>query len=365
MLLGVVESVAEFRRMAPVWDALWERSPLASPLFRAEMIAQWLEQFAAGQRMAAMVVSQGDELRAGLVLVERRRWGVVRLGDLTTNAWSPTGELLVDSAAARPAVFELLAGGLAQLPWPLLWLETVPIDEPDWEALVAILPARGVSVRREPRYEIGEVELARLGGPQEPGGRILLPGRHRHTLPRHLRKLQRQGPVRLVLHRHIPADGLAGLLDTALALEAGGWKGAAGTAVLNRPAIAAYFHCQARQLAQWGGLRLAFLEHAGRPIACEYGWVGKGVYHPFKIGYDEAFSAYSPGHLLRMLLLEELWASGDATRVDFHGPINEATADWSTRTYRIGRLLIAPGRAGRCLLRVRGMLQGLRGGTDQ
>lgn len=386
MLLRITESVAEFRRLAPAWDALWQRSPLASLLFRAEMIAGWLEQFAPGQRMAALTVCEGDQLLAGLVLVERRRWRVVRVGDLTTNAWSPTGELLVDPAAARPAVFELLADGVRRLPWPLLCLETVPVDEPDWQGFVAALRAGGLSPRLEPRYEIGQVELDRLGSPEETAdtdeagaaretdaadeidstGRVgsgVLPGRRRRDLARRLRNLQRQGPTRLVLHRDIRPDALPGLLDAALALEAGGWKGAAGTAVLSGSAIAAYFRCQARQLAQWGGLRLAFLEHAGRKIACEYGWTGKGVYYSFKLGYDENYSAYSPGHLLRLLLLEELAASGEAKLVDFHGPMTEALADWSTRTYRIGRLLIAPGRAGRCLLAARSALRGLRGGV--
>ncbi len=44
----------------------------------------------------------------------------------------------------------------------------------------------------------------------------------------------------------------------------------------------------------------------GEPIAFEFGWTAKGVYHCFKVGYDPATAQFSPGQLLRMLLVERL-----------------------------------------------------------
>jgi hypothetical protein len=111
-----------------------------------------------------------------------------------------------------------------------------------------------------------------------------------------------------------------------------------------------FFLRQARQLAAWGSLRLAFLEHRGRPIAFEYGWLAKGVYYSYKVGYDPEFASYGPGHLLRLHLLRALAAEPGVRLVDFHGPLTEALACWATRSYAIGRLVLAPPRIGSRLL---------------
>ncbi|MHB1034047.1 MAG: hypothetical protein ACYC0Y_05315, partial [Pirellulales bacterium] len=49
---------------------------------------------------------------------------------------------------------------------------------------------------------------------------------------------------------------------------------------------------------------------------------------------------------------ERFFAEPERTLVDFFGPQVEATARWATRSYGIGRLVIAPGRMpGRAFLR--------------
>jgi CelD/BcsL family acetyltransferase involved in cellulose biosynthesis len=111
-----------------------------------------------------------------------------------------------------------------------------------------------------------------------------------------------------------------------------------------------FYRRQAEQLAAWGHLRVTLLEQCGRPIACELGWVAKGVYHSFKVAYDQAFREYGPGHLLRMLLTEEFCRRSDAKVIDFQGPMTKALASWSTKSYPIGRLVIAPKRLGSRLL---------------
>jgi hypothetical protein len=40
-----------------------------------------------------------------------------------------------------------------------------------------------------------------------------------------------------------------------------------------------------------------------------------------------------------------LHADGDASLVDFQGPLTDALAQWSTRSYPISRVVIAPRRA--------------------
>jgi hypothetical protein len=123
------------------------------------------------------------------------------------------------------------------------------------------------------------------------------------------------------------------------------------TAVLRSPGMFTFYVDQARQLARWGQLELAFLTHNGRDIAFEYGFTAKGVYHSFKVGYDQAYAAYSPGQLLTGRLLEHFHADPARLAYDCLGPLNDAVARWQPATYEISRLAIAPRLVGRMLIR--------------
>jgi CelD/BcsL family acetyltransferase involved in cellulose biosynthesis len=148
------------------------------------------------------------------------------------------------------------------------------------------------------------------------------------------------------------AEQVDAALRCGLALEDSGWKGRAGTSVLGTPEMLEFYLRQARQLAAWGHLHLALLGAGEREVAFEYGWIAKGVYHSYKIGYDEEFAACGPGQLLFQRLLASFAAARRVELIDCMGPLDEAVARWATRTQAVGRLVIAPGRrVGRALLR--------------
>ena len=107
---------------------------------------------------------------------------------------------------------------------------------------------------------------------------------------------------------------------------------------------------QARQLAAWGQLELSFLEHDGKAISASYGYRAKGVSFYHKVGYDAAYEGYSPGQALLYHLLRKQGVDGEPALLDFVGPLQEWTSKWATRTYALGRVVIAPRLAGRALL---------------
>jgi hypothetical protein len=130
-----------------------------------------------------------------------------------------------------------------------------------------------------------------------------------------------------------------------LEIENLGWKGAAGSSVLQTSAMETFFLQQAELLSQEKQLELAFLESAGRPIAFAYGQAAKGVFHSAKIGYDPAFAEYSPGQLLRYFLLERFFHESGRTALDFLGPLTASHAAWHPQTYAVARLAASLGRA--------------------
>lgn len=341
MLLSLrqIDSVDALRAVAPGWDDLWQRSDQSSALFRAEMVAQWLAQFARQTPPQILTVQRDGVLLAALPLCPRRAGRLLPVADLTMNDWSPNGDLLLDPHSDTEAVLSLLLEGLAQTPWPLAWFDCVPFDNPPWQALVAVARQSGWQCLIRPRYRIGQVDLS--AGLEACVHRWSK--NHRRNLRRDRRRLDEDGPTRLVLHRQLAPGDVEAPLRRAFEIEDSGWKGRGASSVLRTPGLFDFFLRQARQLVRWGSLSLAFLEHSGRPIAFEYGWIAKQVYYSYKIGYDENFRTYAPGHLVRMELLEALAAEG-VRLVDFAGPMNRALAAWSLDDYPVGRLILAPPR---------------------
>ncbi len=136
-------------------------------------------------------------------------------------------------------------------------------------------------------------------------------------------------------------DEVPPLLRRAWETEERGWKGAAGTSVLQTPGASKFMLAQARWLAAEGRLRLAFLDCGGRNAAFCYGVLGKGVFHSFKIGYDPEFAAFSPGHLLQYHLLQALHGDPQVTAVDYIGEMTEYHASWRPEVYPFARLAFA------------------------
>jgi hypothetical protein len=84
-------------------------------------------------------------------------------------------------------------------------------------------------------------------------------------------------------------------LDQFLTLEATGWKGANGTAILHRPGDADYFRVIVESAAQLGMIRWYSLLVDGQVIAMNYCLQSGCTFWAPKIAYDENFSKYSPG----------------------------------------------------------------------
>ena len=337
--LVILDSPQAIRAVAAEWDDLWRRSDCALPVARAELTAQWLENFAARTRVACLVVRKGEQLVAALPLAGGRWKKLLAVGRLPSNAWAWAGDLLVDPAADREQIARLLVAGIRRLPWPLLRLEGAALDSSRWQLLIDRLHNAGLLVAVDESFAVGQVDIDHDWTAYQASW----PGNHRRQMGKMLRRAEREGGVELKVVRQFGGEDIEALLTKGFQVEDRGWKGAAGSSVWRNPSIFRFFCAQARQLAQQGNLQLTFLEHRGRTIAFEYGWNVGGVYGSAKVGYDEQFAELSPGQLLRYLLLERMFADPEQHRFDFLGPLTPATDRWSTSTYRIGRIVASTG----------------------
>ena len=333
-------SVDELRDAATAWDDLWWRSDVARPTVRAELLAQWVEQFRPRGGFHALVVADDEHWVAALPLVPCRVGWLIPAGGLPSNPWSPCGELLLDSATDTRASLNLLLAAAAELPWQILWLNEATPETPRWRALLRACDRADVAASYHERFRVGRVEI----GQDWDAYRSSLPKSHRQKMNRVLRRLSCEGDVRFEMDSQRDVSEVEPWLRAAFDVEDRGWKGAAGSSVLRAPGMFEFFVRHAEQLARWGQLETASLRLDGQMLAFVHGFRAKGVYFAHKISFDPRFAAFSPGQLLFHHILERLHHDGDARALDFMGPLSQSLSRWRPATYGVGRVALAPRR---------------------
>ncbi len=343
------DSIASLRAAAGPWDDLYQRCREVLPTGRAELIADWLEQFAARGKFIALAIEDGGQLIAALPLLERRIAGLIRVGSLPRNDWCWAGHLLIDLSADVSGALRLLVDELRRLSWPLLWFDTVPLEQPAWRRFLSALDDAGLQYLADERFEIGVVDIQRQGRDWH-AYQDSWSGNHRRHMRKALRRAEEEGGVQLDVRRPSCAVEVEPLLREGFEVEHRSWKGREGTSVLASPSAWQFYLRQATGLAEGGNLELTFLRFREQAIAFEYAWTAHGVYYTPKVGFDDEFSRFSPGQLLRYFVLQNAFLNHERQVVDFLGPLSDATSKWITGGYPISRLVIATGKVGRSLL---------------
>jgi CelD/BcsL family acetyltransferase involved in cellulose biosynthesis len=196
----------------------------------------------------------------------------------------------------------------------------------------------GIPTVEHARYEVAIIEIAHDWDSFTKN----LSRSHRQGTQKAERRLSEIGDLHLDLMSQLAPEEVEPWLEKVFAVEDSSWKGKSGSSVLRTPGMSDFFLRQARQLAEWGQLEIAILRLEDHPIASLFGFSAKGVFHAHKIGYDPAFSQYSPGQVMFWKILEQLHRQGGWKAFDCIGPMTEATSRWRPNTYTIGRLALAP-----------------------
>ena len=107
------------------------------------------------------------------------------------------------------------------------------------------------------------------------------------------RRLTDQGELEYVSVRD--PEGMKFEVEKFLSLEASGWKGARGTALLGDPSLSTFTRTMTRLLAREQKCRVESLKLDGKPIAMGIVLFSAGEAYLWKIAYDESYGQLSPG----------------------------------------------------------------------
>jgi CelD/BcsL family acetyltransferase involved in cellulose biosynthesis len=279
--------------LAAGWDTLAALDP--SPFASHAWYRAWWDAFSEDAGLAVCALWDGDELAAVLPL--RRVDGKVRA---MANDHTPIFRPLARDESSLDA----LVDAVMALPADEVELSGLPADDLFIDRLLRGCRRGGRLPVLQPQYVSPIVELtgsyAELRDQTKPGWGA--------PLERFRRKMQREYDAVLSLVES-PVD-LDAELERGFAVEASGWKGRAGTAILSSEDTASFYRSIARAYHARRELRLSSIALDGRLVAFDLSLLHGERLWLLKTGFDEDYRRYAPGLVLRLSIIERCYELG-------------------------------------------------------
>lgn len=277
------------------WWRLAERAAEPNPFTGPGVVLAAAEHLAGADQALLVTVERDGELTFVLPVVRTRlnRRIPMPVLDIWQEFYPPLGGPLVDpdhGVAAWRAVRTAMATQLH-----VAWLVIDPMTSNGPVAAMLAEAVRTGGPGAPPRM-LETVPRAVMFQDSE---RIRPSEKTQKSLESRRRKLGRMAgePARTI--EVAPGDPVPDeLVEEFLALEAGGWKGRAGTALASDDSQAAFFRAMIRRHAERKAVQVIGIRCGDRLVAATFNLVaGDGLFF-YKIAYNEEYHACSPGRIL-------------------------------------------------------------------
>jgi len=254
---------------------------------------------------------------------------------VTADAFPPLGTLLIDRDQADEAVSGLMQQARDNSAHALILRDT-PIEGAVMQAFTRVLERhalRPIVLHAHRRAMLDATRDADQLLHEALGGKKLKELR---------RQRNRLGDAGEVVYRIASTpDDVAPALEIFLKLEASGWKGRRGTALLQNEGHLAFIRRAVRDMAAAGHAQVISLHAGDAPIAAAIvlRHLDRAIY--FKLGVDERFARYSPGVQMTLDLTRQMCADPAIASVDSIADANHSMIDpiWRGRL-AVGDILV-------------------------
>ena len=316
-------SVADLARLEPLWRDLGARALEPNPFAESAFLIPAL-RYIAPRRLIALCV-RGPPKSASLdaVAILRAPLSPFAIVDVWRSEQAPLAALLLDRDRAAPSLEAIADWVSKQYPTAVaLGVPNLDVAAPlatTIRALAARRSSRIVLMNARPRAALSCAPDANFARSLEP--------RRRKEWARLRRRLADLGELEFAWSDE------TGAFEEFLDLEASGWKGAEGTALIADPNRAAFARETLERFASERRLRIALLSLNGRAIAV--GTVLQSGARAFfwKTAFDPAFARFSPGVQLTLAMSRSLEADRNLALVNSCADPNHSMIDriWTAR----------------------------------
>ncbi len=321
-----------------------EPNVFAEPAF----VVSALRHIAKAERLRLLFVWRGDA-RERLIGAIVLRFPRIRLWPGVARVWQSNqaglAALMLDRETGAEALEAALDAIARERPAIVgLFAPTIEAGGP------TDLTLRALGLRRGARYgrlaPRARAVLTAVAG-RAPGFEAALPRKRLKEWSRQMRRLKERGGVVL----RVAADDAA--IETFLALEQKGWKGARRTALGADAGRAAFARSMLAGLARDGQLAIHLLELDGETVAAGLMLRSGDRAFYWKTAYDEAYAEYSPGlqltlELSRAQQRDASISATDSCAIEGHSMIDRL---WTARLALVDCVIATrPGAARRLAL---------------
>lgn len=306
--IEIARSLDELETHADAWNSLALKSPHRLPMLSYAWVASYIEYrlepgeswfclFAYDESRLVGVLPVAVKTRNFMGLKRLKLRTFYRVDFLAELGWEKEVIPLFLSYISRmcPAYYRLKVDHLPESS-PLL---SVLVNGVKGVISVCDFDGYGSFVRVEGNYE----EL-----------KARLPASFKRNLRRLGRKLSTLKEVKIsFLDGKSPTEKE---LTRLMEVESSGWKREQGTSIIQSDPHVSFYKALTRKLADLGWLEWHFLEADGKTLAAHLAMRVDRSLVLYKIGFDEAYSSYSPGTVLFDRMVERTFASGEFDEIN-------------------------------------------------
>lgn len=246
-----------------------------------------------------------------------------------SNEYAPVGTPLIDRECAAEAVetlFQLLADPAMLIP-PLLDMTHLRRDTQTFQIIEQAAQSLGLKTRESHTHE----RAALFARPEKDiTAHSFLGRKPRHEMRRQLRRLEERGTC--TFSRATNEEDILDAFERFITLELKGWKGRHGTALYNQKRITAFSRQAVAAMAKRERCEIFTLSVDDKAIASLIVFIRNGHVVPWKVAFDEKFSAFSPGaqiflHATQSLLDRKTFVEADSLAIADHSLVNRLWPD--------------------------------------
>jgi Acetyltransferase (GNAT) domain len=320
-------------------DDLWRCAQGQLPTTLPGCAPLFARTFCPGAKLVNVEVGADNAPTCALPMIVSRQYGVTA-GRLPVNEWMKCGDLAIRDGNSHEESLNSLCGRVLELGARIHDFNWVR-DDSSWKCLIGCFRKLGCHIDTRALFEVGVIDI---NGDWETYWKSRSKN-HRKQMNSAWKGLGEFGLVRFERHFDIACpEQLNRLMDEAIEIEHGGWKGESGTSIRSRPEVEEFYRNIGGELNRRGVFELQFLRAGDVAVAFEWGYRLNGTYHSHKIGYRREYAGFSPGQLLLFAQLQEFFATGNVSRVDTMGILSPATARWITDKYQMMRYRVSSPR---------------------
>ena len=304
-----IDDLAVLATYEPQWNDLVSRCATATPMSSFPWLYSYFSHFVEPPtRWVCLMAVQGDLLVGVLPLVRhpRSRWSSGQLARLPNNPHTISADAVLAPKVAPDVLQALLSAARSRAGRPTaLAFQRIREDSPTLS-----LPTPGLFRSSQPAGQGAFLPVPADFAEYRRG----LSRNFRNNLNKAANKLRGLPDVRMSLLSGSDAD--PDLLGRFATVEAASWKGDSETAIQCSPTLLDFYADLVRYLHRAGWLEWHFLEADGHDLAANLCIRLRRALFVWKLGYDAAFSNYSPGSLLLEHVVRQLSAEQTIDEID-------------------------------------------------